>query len=680
MKFLYPQFLWALSTLIIPIAIHLFNFRRVKRVYFSNVRLLKEVKTETNAFRRLKHLLVLLSRLGFISFLVLAFAQPYLPSENQKSIQNLSGVVSIYLDNSYSMQSELGNDTYLGTASRYINELVSVFPEDARFQLITNNFENKEQFPVASGEIEDRLTELDHSSAYRNLNALHQRQSSLLQRYAGSQRNQVFWFSDFQKSTTGDISQIELDTTNRYYIVPVKSGSTPNVMVDSVWLENPFIKALETNQVKVRLRSYSQEDYSDLVLKLFIDERQSSTTLVDLPPQGTAVAEFNFTVQGEGVKPCRISFEDFPVTFDNDYYFVLDASPNVRILHLYDQIENNYVQRVYENESVFNVNSFSVNNLDYNRIQNAELVILNEVKEVEGELANQLRAFVSQGGNLVVFPAVNPGESFRDFLGSLRVGGVQQQQADSLEGGRSDELAVLNVQNPFYQGIFESVPNNMNMPNARATLRWNNVGDNLLSFKNRQPYLSRFNFQQGNVYLFASPLQPNYSNFAKHAIFVPIMYKLASSSKSAGERLAYSFQEKTLQVRVNEPAKNEVYKLVKDALELVPAQRVIEDRLILELPEQILEAGYYKLMIGDRQESLLAFNYDKAESAMNFYSQQEIQNAFAKNKNVQIFDFARNKNFIQDFESRNIQVNLWKYMLIAALGFLLIEVVLIRLL
>ena len=47
MQFLFPVFLVALISIAIPIIIHLFHFRRFKKVYFTNVRFLKEVKEET---------------------------------------------------------------------------------------------------------------------------------------------------------------------------------------------------------------------------------------------------------------------------------------------------------------------------------------------------------------------------------------------------------------------------------------------------------------------------------------------------------------------------------------------------------------------------------------------------------------------------------------------------------
>ncbi|MBL0031994.1 MAG: BatA domain-containing protein [Bacteroidetes bacterium] len=84
MQFIYPEFLFALSVLAIPIIIHLFNFRRFKKIYFTNVRFLKEIKQDTQSKSKLKHLLVLLSRLLALTFLVLAFAQPFIPAKQIK--------------------------------------------------------------------------------------------------------------------------------------------------------------------------------------------------------------------------------------------------------------------------------------------------------------------------------------------------------------------------------------------------------------------------------------------------------------------------------------------------------------------------------------------------------------------------------------------------------------------
>ena len=58
MRFLYPNMLWGLFALLIPILIHLFNFRRHKLVYFSNTAVLRSIQQ--------CHQILQFSRLGIL--------------------------------------------------------------------------------------------------------------------------------------------------------------------------------------------------------------------------------------------------------------------------------------------------------------------------------------------------------------------------------------------------------------------------------------------------------------------------------------------------------------------------------------------------------------------------------------------------------------------------------------
>src|SRR5690349_16814547 len=102
MRFLFPGFLFALLAIAIPVIIHLYNFRKYRRVYFSNVRFLKSIDEQTASRRHLRNLLVLAARILAVTFLVLAFSRPYI--SNDKSAGASRRVASIYLDNSYSME------------------------------------------------------------------------------------------------------------------------------------------------------------------------------------------------------------------------------------------------------------------------------------------------------------------------------------------------------------------------------------------------------------------------------------------------------------------------------------------------------------------------------------------------------------------------------------------------
>jgi hypothetical protein len=133
MRFIYPEFLFALSALAIPIIIHLFNFRRFKKIYFTNVRFLREIKQDTQSKSRLKHLLILISRLLAVAFLVFAFAQPFIPSGFQRTSGG-NERISIYIDNSYSMDAVGKTGNLLEMAKKKAREISSAYKPSDQFQ------------------------------------------------------------------------------------------------------------------------------------------------------------------------------------------------------------------------------------------------------------------------------------------------------------------------------------------------------------------------------------------------------------------------------------------------------------------------------------------------------------------------------------------------------------------
>ncbi|HRI78074.1 MAG TPA: BatA domain-containing protein, partial [Cyclobacteriaceae bacterium] len=202
MTFLYPGFLWAMTALSIPIIIHLFNFRKTTQILFSNTRFLEQVRQETTQKRKLKQYLVLASRLLFLFFLVMAFAQPYLPAREQLSNGRQ---VTLYLDNSYSMISQVGEKIRaLDAGIRFAKEIVSLLPSDTRYKLLTNDFAPFSNSFKTKTEIADLLTQIRLSPVSRSFQDIHQR--------IGSQGEDVFWISDFQKSTLGNVAIDKADT------------------------------------------------------------------------------------------------------------------------------------------------------------------------------------------------------------------------------------------------------------------------------------------------------------------------------------------------------------------------------------------------------------------------------------------------------------------------------------
>ncbi|RZL31933.1 MAG: hypothetical protein EOP00_34555, partial [Pedobacter sp.] len=238
MNFLYPGFLFALLAVAIPVIIHLFNFRKFKKVYFSNVAFLKEIKEQNSSREKLKNLLILLSRILAILFLVFAFARPFLPSANQID-QHKGNIVSVYVDNSYSMEAVNKEGNLLDEAKRKAKEIVKVFQLNDRFQLLTNDFEGKHQRLLNGDEFLQAVEEVKISSSARKLQQVLNRQQGV---FTGASNRFAYLISDFQKGFAGDVP-IKTPSNTNISLVKLNANHLPNVAVDSIWMLSPVHQA-----------------------------------------------------------------------------------------------------------------------------------------------------------------------------------------------------------------------------------------------------------------------------------------------------------------------------------------------------------------------------------------------------------------------------------------------------
>ncbi|GGH34111.1 membrane protein [Dyadobacter endophyticus] len=681
MSFLFPSFLWGLLAVSVPIAVHIFNFRRTKRVYFTNVAFLKAVETQTKSIRQIKHWLVMAARILAIACLAFAFSQPFIPAESNVAVDR-RGITSLYLDNSLSMESELNNKRYLDIATGRLGDLLGLFKNATSLQLVTNDFSAQEQGLYPAEKLRDRLTTIGLSGTPRTLQQVYKRQQNLMARHSQSGKNQLFWFSDFQKSTAGNLSAIQADSTNQIFLVPVQAEAEKNVFVDSAWLNTPFIRELQNNILFVKVSNSGNREARNVVLRLSLDNTQASTASVNVPANGSATAKFNFNLKGKGYKKGQITFDDFPVTFDNNYYFVLNASPLIRVLHVYGQKpEGNYIENVYANDSLFTLQSYSAQNVDPGLIKNADLVVLEGVTQLSGTLPQDLQDFVRRGGSLAIIPPAAPAaDSYGRFLSGLGINAVTAEKAQAPLA-----LAVPDRNNPFFSDVFEESMRqelNLNLPGALPVWSWANAGQPLLSLRSGQTYLNQVLSGSGKTYLFAAPLAQEYGNVAQHAIFVPVMYKIAASSVRQ-QRTSFTFDENPISLTVGKPKPNSVYKLRRNKTEIIPVQRVAGNQLLLEIPQgdqasDGLTAGYFELVLDNKTKQIIALNHNHAESKLQYYSPDELRAAFSGKKNVQVFDRIDDEAFSTAFQQQNMGTSLWKFFLYAALFFLLVEIGLIR--
>ncbi|MBO4599578.1 MAG: BatA domain-containing protein, partial [Bacteroidales bacterium] len=128
----HPLFLIGLVAVAIPIVIHLLQLRRYKKVYFSNVDMLEELQNEDRKQRNLRQLLILAARILAIVFLVLAFCQPVIKNRDSQ-LKSGGTVVSVYVDNSYSMECGGMDGSLLESARQKAREIAAAYKPGDQF-------------------------------------------------------------------------------------------------------------------------------------------------------------------------------------------------------------------------------------------------------------------------------------------------------------------------------------------------------------------------------------------------------------------------------------------------------------------------------------------------------------------------------------------------------------------
>jgi hypothetical protein len=175
----------------------------------------------------------------------------------------------------------------------------------------------------------------------------------------------------------------------------------------------------------------------------------------------------------------------------------------------------------------------------------------------------------------------------------------------------------------------------------------------------------------------ACPLEKEYTDLYNQALFVPVMYRIAASGKRMENKAYYQTSESLITLRADSLLGEEPVRLIGQQ-EIVPAQRKMNDQLILEIPKFAIAPGFYEAIFQRDTLDLLAFNLDKSESILDQYDAEQVQELLGNRNNISLFQATTVETFSNAIKERYLGTPLWKYAIVLALVFLLAEVLLIR--
>lgn len=675
MNLLYPEFLWGLTLLIFPILIHLFNLQKHKTVYFSDISLLKQINQSTKKRSQIKNILVLLSRIGVISSIVIAFCFPYNKSNKMELKKNSIG---IYFDNTFSMERQGEASSLLNQAKNDAYSIIDAHDENTDFFLLTNSKNFGSNNKLTKQQIIDLIAEIQPSQEVLSYNNILLRQSEQIKSEAD-----FYWFTDLQKTSLID-QEIEFDSLSKVNIIRYEGLNNNNLYIDSIWFDDNNRKINKAEKLNISVINNTQQKF-DFKAVLNINKKEViSKRSFNINPLEKLTIKLDYKLNNEGLKSCHVKLEDYPSPdhlFDDDFYFTYWLKKEFKILHAYVSEENSYskINSLFKTIENTEIKSIDINNNIVTNYSDYDMFILDGISELNNEIYSAISSYLNSKKTVLLIPSIKD-LNIKSFNENLTFLNITLEKRDSTKS----ILKEINKNNLFFKNVFEKSNYNVSLPFYKTHYKINKSANlkELLSFENSDPLLLKKNYEDGEFYFFTANMSISNSNITEHSLFVPLFLRIFEEANNY-QKLYYGLKN-SLSVESNLTNINadniNISSKIDPTINFIPSTKKFNGKNYYDLDKNILKAGNYNINSLNKKVDGFSLNYDRSESKMEFFTKeefnQEIYNA-GLGKQIKIYDDSNNRisNLIKSKISGEVY---WKYFIILSLLFIILEIIIIR--
>ena len=639
MHFKHPEILYFLFLLIVPILVHLFQLRRFKTSFFTNVRFLKELSIQTRKSSKIKKRLLLATRLLLLTCVILAFAQPFFEAKDSK---NASNEMYIILDNSFSMQAKGKKGELL---KRAVQELLENTPENAQFSLLTNT-ENYWNTDIKSSK--SALQNLKYSATPFELSSI----IAKVKAHKSANKKDIVIITDAVGLAENDIKNID-SQEKPYFIIP-EAEQKNNISIDSVYINQTLENFYE---ISINLSAYG-EDFKPVSTALYNQNKLIAKTIINFDSKKKKI---NFTIPKEAFHG-YVAIEDNGLAYDNKLFFSISKNKKTNVISIGEPEKSNFLSRIYTSAE-FNYNNYSISSLDYNSLDKQNTIILNELVEIPQALQTTLKAFVAKGGNLVIIPSekstISNLNSFLGNFGKVQFGNLKTE---------SKLITKINFDHPLFSGVFENKITNFQYPKTNTSFAVSSPYPSVLSYEDQSTFVTSIQNSTAGITVFSAPINAANSNFQQSPLIVPLFYKMAQNNQKTGVN--------ALTIGNNQPYFTDVL-LTKDAIlevrgnddSFIPIQQILNNKVKLTFNDFPETAGNYGVFDKKEWVENLSFNYKRTESDLSKVNTNIVSDFKTADTISTIFN---------TLQTERTDSQIWKWFVIFALLFLALEMAIIK--
>jgi len=520
MSLIHPWMLLGLGALAVPLVIHLLRSRRHRTAWLGTLRFLLEAVAETQRWRRLRNLLLLLLRVSAIVLLVLLFARPLLERKRADAGREAHVVL---IDSSGSMDTRVLGRTAFARGLAKAKSLLAGLPEDAEITIA--EFADDVR---AVGSLAQLRKQVGGRTDYAG--AL----DWGLERLADSDAEQkvLHIITDLQAAGLPTVARAALPDRVRIDLIPIHEIGPANGAITDVKLLNPYAAA--TFAIAVGTRFYGPLKHDTVRLQLELADGTEMEQAVDA--SGTTVLNVPFSGAPAGGRPvCGVVRLSVPDTYmrDNQRHFALHVRRTSPVLLLDGASGAN----LFEDEGYFLCHALSVSGLSHGHSRFTPKVVRQlvdpreyaavavcNVRKLAAEQTRGLRRYVEQGGSLLFFLG---DRTEPESLAAWHRAGLLPCRAERLPVAVPRPIGEWDVDHPALR-LFDGKRGSLSGVVFRESFKFE-LGPSvrvLARLANGAPAILEGTVGAGRILVYANPCDRDWADLPTRAIYVPLMREL----------------------------------------------------------------------------------------------------------------------------------------------------------
>ena len=527
MSFLFPNILWGLFGLTIPLVIHLYNLRKSKTMDFSSIQHIQALEKKNIKKLKIIQWLLIFLRMGIIASLIFMFSGPLIVNKSTWIPSEKESTAVIIIDNSASMSVKNEQDSFLDQAKENIPKILSTFEGLVNLKVI----QTTPPIVIYSGIIENGVNldytnwKIPQSNGKDNLWNL---VDSLLNSIDSTLPNkECFILSDFQSVPSQSLKDKFLDW--RLYFLS-SDLLNDNIAIKEISSINQIKMPNDLLTLDAKIENMGRNEIKNLPVELYLNNERVGQIVSNF--KSNTNKEFSFQVYPgkSGVVSGKVEIPPDNFLLDNKQTFELNIPEQISCKVIASSengllIIKTVLQSISGEDEFLDLELKLLSEIERIYLDETDVLIVEDPLIIKPIAIESIKRFLKEGGSIIWFS----GKNYKNINEQVTSNLSLPIFLEEIELDKKSYLTVKVVdrKNPLLQdfnirNLEESLPkifiyNSVNKKNDH---------NSILDLNNDDPFLIKIPYSGSQIYFFTSPLDMKWNDFTIKGLLIPLIHRL----------------------------------------------------------------------------------------------------------------------------------------------------------